>query len=106
MIIQLKFNIVKFITLEIEEVYHHTYSDQLDDVSSTYTKKAVYANKGATNIADPSSTINPLSHVVGKQRGEQYKDKYLFTFVSLSYTFHTPHCPNPDVNDGFEIFDR
>ena len=102
----LKFNIAKSITLEIEEVYHHTYSDHLDDVSSTYTGKAIYVNNNPTNIADPSNPANPLSHLPGKQRGEQFKDKYLLTFISLSYTFHTPHCPNPDVDDGFEIFDK
>ena len=102
----LKFNIAQAITLEIEGIYHHTYTDYLDDVSTSYTGKAIYANGKPTNIADPSNPLYPLSHLTGKQRGEQFYDKYLFTMISLSYTFHSPHCPNPDVDDGFEVFDK
>ena len=102
----LKYNVMKYITFEIDLVYHHTYTDYLDDISKNYTGNPVYVNNNPTNIADPSSVSNPLSHEVGKTRGEQYKDKYLFSFISISYTFHTPHCPNPDVNDGFEVFDK
>ena len=103
---QFNFNIAKFITLEIEGVYHHTYTTYLDDISTRYQSKAVYANNNPTNIADPSNPLNPLSATSQKQRGQGFKDKFMFTFISLSYTFHTPHCPNPDVNDGFEIFDK
>jgi hypothetical protein len=98
----LKFNIFKSITLSIECMYHHTYTDYLDDVSSTYIQKKIIANKKPTNIADPSSLVNPLSDVKSKQRGDQFKDKYMFTMISLSYTFFTPHCPNPDSEDSFD----
>ncbi|MFM2049278.1 MAG: hypothetical protein RI955_1826 [Bacteroidota bacterium] len=98
----LKFNIAKSITLSVECMYHHTYTDYLDDVSSTYIQKKIIANKKPTNIADPSNLSNPLSDVKNKQRGDQFNDKYMFTMISLSYTFFTPHCPNPDSEDSFD----
>jgi hypothetical protein len=98
----LKFNIAKSVTLSIECMYHHTYTDYLDDVSNLYIQKKVQTNKKSSNFADPSNTTNPLSDVVGKQRGDQFKDKYMFTMISLSYTFFTPHCPNPDSEDSFD----
>jgi hypothetical protein len=98
----LKFNIAKSITLSVECMYHHTYTDYLDDVSTTYIQKKITNGKRPTNIADPSATINPLGDVVGKQRGDQFNDKYMFTMISVSYTFFTPHCPNPDSEDSFD----
>ncbi|MEN9523858.1 MAG: hypothetical protein RL065_2235 [Bacteroidota bacterium] len=98
----LKFNVAKSITFSMECMYHHTYTDYLDDVNSTYIQKKITNGKNPTNIADPSNTNNILSDVKNKQRGDQFKDKYFFVMLSLSYTFFTPHCPNPDSEDSFD----
>ncbi len=97
-----KYNFAKSFTFGFELAYRHVYSDYIDDVSTTYTNRYLPVNGlGSTNVADPSLIINPLSHVVGKQRGEQFKDKYLLPMLALSYTPIRKRCPYPFSGSDF-----
>jgi hypothetical protein len=102
----IKYNFAKHYTFCVDLMYHHTYTDYLDDVSTKYKAKAVVPKKMTTNIADPSNIANPLSDVKDKQRGNQYSDKFMLALFTISYTFHSNHCPNPDTENIFDRFDK
>ena len=77
-----------------------TFTDYLDDVSSTYVGASKFPSGGTTNpnyiLQDRSLEINPNSPLgrAGKQRGNSSSyDQYMMAEISLSFQFKTYRCP-------------
>jgi hypothetical protein len=71
----LKYSLTKKLGLAVEWGMRKTFTDYLDDVSTTYYQNHV------VGLSDPTGT-----HVAGEQRGNsQNKDWYNFTLLSLTY---------------------
>ncbi len=96
----IKYRLKKGLTFTIETIYHQLNTDYFDDVSSHYKGKSVM--DGFVNLTDPSDIHYRLGDVVNKQRGNQFKDALLLTYVSLSYTIVRTHCPMPST-DPLEV---
>jgi len=97
----LKLNASKHLTLGFELGYRFTFTDYLDDISSTYVDANVLLSGAngqlAAALGDRSitSTGEPIG-VEGKQRGDnQLRDAYIFSGISLSYTLRSLRCPYP-----------
>jgi len=96
-----KLNASKHLTLGFELGYRFTFTDYLDDISTTYVDPNVLlsGNNGqlAASLGDRSisSTGEPIG-VEGKQRGDnQLRDAFIFSGISLSYTLRSLRCPYP-----------
>lgn len=96
-----KFNVTKGFNVALEIGYRGTYTDYLDDVSTTYIDNSVIeaGQNGAlaAALADRSGAVvdEPIG-IEGTQRGNsQNVDAYLFTGIQLSYTFRSLKCPAP-----------
>ncbi|NDC41332.1 MAG: hypothetical protein EBZ77_07260 [Chitinophagia bacterium] len=87
-------------SIKAEVVYHKTFTDYLDDVSTTYVGADKFSSKPknatARALQDRSVELNasePLGRA-GKQRGNTSSfDQYLIANVSLSFHFTTYRCP-------------
>lgn len=91
--IGVKINVAEKIGLSVEWGMRKTFTDYIDDVSTTYADPAIL-NKGnaskttATTLADRS--IHRLDNT-GRQRGNsQNKDWYCFSGIILSFAFTKP----------------
>ncbi len=84
-----KFKIAKRFGLTIESGVRRTYTDYLDDVSTTYSDPlAIRKENGKTAaiLSDRSIERSPGGDI-GRQRGDKAKrDWYVFTGVQLTYT--------------------
>jgi hypothetical protein len=86
-------------TLGMEAGVRRTFTDYLDDVSTTYP--AFFANGDGTSelaekLSDRSAEIGEKMGIPGKQRGNtQKKDFYMFTGISITYTILREKCPHP-----------
>lgn len=96
-----KFNVSKGFNVALEIGYRGTYTDYLDDVSTTYIDNGVIEagqNGGvAAALADRSGEVvdEPIG-IEGTQRGNsQNVDAYIFTGIQISYTFRSLRCPQP-----------
>lgn len=96
-----KFNVSKGFNVALEIGYRGTYTDYLDDVSSTYIDNGVIeaGQNGAiaAALADRSGEVvdEPIG-IEGTQRGNtQNVDAYIFTGIQLSYTIRSLKCPSP-----------
>lgn len=95
-----KFWVVGGINLTLEVVDRLTFTDYLDDVSSTY----VGIDKFSLKPKDPSRALQDRSVELnqnnalgrtGKQRGNSAtRDQYLMCLFSVSWHFTTYRCPN------------
>jgi hypothetical protein len=69
--------------------FRYTFTDYLDDVSTTYVDPAVIlANKGQTavNLADPSLGLVPGQNGIGEQRGDpRFNDVYMMMLFNINY---------------------
>lgn len=96
-----KFNVANGFNIALEIGYRGTYTDYLDDVSTTYIDNGVIAsgqNGGiAAALADRSGEMgNEPIGIEGTQRGNsQDVDAYIFTGLQISYTFRSLLCPAP-----------
>ena len=86
-----KYGINKNLSIGFEMGIRYTFTDYLDDVSTSYVDPTVLVNtKGAlaANIADPSlSTINGQTNA-GEQRGDpRHKDVYMMMMFNVNYKF-------------------
>ncbi len=86
-------------TLGVELGVRKTFTDYLDDVSTTYPTN-VYSFTVPRNIAealsDRSGEVGEPIGYPGKQRGmSKKKDDFLFFGLSLSYTVLKERCPKP-----------
>ncbi len=98
-----KYNLNRKIAIGFEYGARWTFTDYIDDVSTTYVDNQwlIDANPGdngrTARMADPSIQTNddsdPLPNVTygaGDQRGEaRYNDYYMFTLVTISYKLRT-----------------
>lgn len=89
-------------TLGIELGVRKTFTDYLDDVSTTYPTN-VYSFAVQRSIAealsDRSSEVGEPIGYPGKQRGmSKKKDDFMFFGLSLSYTVLKVRCPKPSGN--------
>jgi len=97
-------------TVGFEYGYRKTFTDYIDDVSTTYfDPQTLYEAKGevgelARYFADPSNTSNPWTPVYegqtapGQQRGDPLdKDAYLFGLFTISYKLPTPSSVVPKL---------
>lgn len=90
---KIRFN--KRFGMGIEMAARKTYTDYLDDVSTTYVDKAILASNGgpeAVILADRSLTADIASN---KQRGiAGNNDWYMFTMVSLNFSWSKKYTDN------------
>jgi hypothetical protein len=96
-----KYRIKRGLTFTVETMYHFLGTDYFDDVSRNYPKTP--AMDGLVNITDPSASTYRLGDVPNKQRGNQFNDAILLTYISLSYTIVRQHCPMPST-DPLEVW--
>ncbi|MFI5218441.1 MAG: DUF6089 family protein [Bacteroidia bacterium] len=84
-----KFKIGKRFGVSIEAGARRTFTDHLDDVSTTYAKKDVLlSNYGPTSVILSDRTVDQVNdNNNDRQRGDAaHKDWYMFAGVSLNFT--------------------
>ena len=88
-----KYGITRTISIGLEYGLRYTFTDYIDDVSTTYVDPAVFGdNELAIRLADPSITGVDIPNVSGvnQQRGSSKNDDlYMFTFISINYKLNT-----------------
>ncbi|MCB0737074.1 MAG: outer membrane beta-barrel protein [Bacteroidetes bacterium] len=91
----IKWQIAERFNTTFHATYRLAFSDNIDDVSSTYfDNDALTAKNGeiAAQLADRSV----LKNKAGYQRGNSKNhDWYMFTGITISYILADPNCPNP-----------
>jgi hypothetical protein len=97
----LKWSVNKHLTLGFEVGYRSTFTDYLDDISGQYYSAEVLEagpdGAIAAGLADrsPEVTTVPIG-LEGRQRGDSREtDAYIFSGISISYTFRKFVCPFP-----------
>jgi hypothetical protein len=86
-----KYKISKNLYIGLEYGIRKTFTDYIDDVSTTYfDPNALFDNKGilATQLANPTnnSADNPKMTLPGQQRGDpRDKDAYMFAVITVYY---------------------
>jgi len=97
----IKYNLNRNVSLGIEMGYRLTFTDYLDDISGQYVDPDILIagqdGNLAWQLADRSweQSGEPV-FAEGHQRGNsRNRDAYIFTGVSLSYTFTELMCPWP-----------
>ncbi len=78
-----------------EAAYRTTFTDYLDDVSSTYVDSYLLGDGTvATALADRSGEVGDLIGDEGQQRGNSVQnDGYLLLNVGITYTIFNKRCP-------------
>ena len=96
-----KYNLTSNLTLGFEIGYRSTFTDYLDDISQNYVDPAIIRSGQngpiAAALADRSIELasEPIG-VPGRQRGDsKNNDAYIFSGISISYTFTNLLCPPP-----------
>ncbi len=98
-----KYNIIDNFNLGIELGYRNTFTDYLDDVSKVYADKDILTdNNGLISalLSDRSGEINNGVYTgeVFTERGDaSRRDFYMFTGVTISYTFTPIKCPKLSI---------
>lgn len=87
--LQIRYPISSNMALELELGFRKTFTDYIDDVSTTYyDNKEIRKNYGdvAAELADRSLPDSPAGSSMGDQRGDETeKDSYMFGILSLDY---------------------
>ncbi len=90
-----RYGISKSLNIGLEYGIRKTFTDYIDDVSGVYyDKETIRSNSGdaAAYFSDPSNGTNPNATVAGEDRGHpNYKDTYMFMFVTLNYRIADYH---------------
>jgi uncharacterized protein DUF6089 len=87
-----KYNITRTLSIGLEYGMRFTFTDYIDDVSTTYVDPAIFGDDElAIRLADPSlRTLTESGYGANDQRGDPGNDDfYMFTFVSLNYKLNT-----------------
>ena len=86
-----KIALSKDVTLAFEYGYRYTWTDYLDDVSTTYVGSEVLGDGLSAAMADRSGEVEPgYVNAVGIQRGDDsLNDAYAFFNVSLTVSMET-----------------
>lgn len=97
----LKWSMSNHLTIGLEVGYRATYTDYLDDISTQYYSIEVLETGpdglNAAALADRSIELTtvPIGEE-GRQRGDSREtDAYIFSGISISYTFRKFVCPFP-----------
>ncbi len=96
-----KYSVTSHLTLGLEFGYRFTFTDYLDDISTTYVDQQVLMSGAngttAATLADRSvAAIGEPIGTEGKQRGDvKRRDAYMIHGISISYTFRSLLCPYP-----------
>jgi hypothetical protein len=96
----LKFNITEKVNISFEVSHRYTFTDYLDDVSTTFAGANNFSGTGNASIArllqDRSYEIDPnnIIGIEGRQRGtSKQKDQYLIMEVGFSINLSSYRCP-------------
>lgn len=95
----IKYNISEKFNLSFEVSHRYTFTDYLDDVSTTYVGIDKFTGPAATTarlLQDRSYEIDPdnILGLEGRQRGtSKQKDQYLIAELGLSFNISTYRCP-------------
>jgi uncharacterized protein DUF6089 len=86
-----KYNITRTIGIGLEYGARITFTDYIDDVSTTYVDPAIFGdNDLARSLADPSLGEIPGLSAANSQRGNPGDDDfYMFTLISINYKLNT-----------------
>ena len=91
--IGLKYGLNRRWSIGLEFSAHKTFTDYIDDVSTTYYDKTLLRDSRgdvAAYLADPSSHENPLWTEAYQQRGDaKDKDSYMFMVINLTVKLYT-----------------
>lgn len=88
-----KYSFTSFWTLSIEGGYRKTFTDYIDDVSTTFPGRDNVSAETAP-LSDRSGEVGDAFGSKGKQRGDSLRnDDYLYVGVGLSYTLIKVKCP-------------
>lgn len=91
-----KWKIDRLWCVGLEYGIRKTFTDYIDDVSTSYVSKNIFDNDVAMNLSDPSDGTNPGWTVSGQQRGQpKYKDAYMFMTVQIVYKLRTGKSGRP-----------
>lgn len=91
----MKYNFAGKWSLIAEVGYRTAFTDYLDDVSGFYPDPEVLINETALALSDRSAErLGTSIGTPGTQRGDlRRRDSYMFTGISLTFTFLTQKCP-------------
>jgi hypothetical protein len=97
----IKYNISEKVNLSFEVTHRYTFTDYLDDVSTTYVGVNNFPLTGngptASLLQDRSYEIDPnnIIGIEGRQRGlSKQKDQYMMVEMGLSFNISTYRCPS------------
>jgi Domain of unknown function (DUF6089) len=97
----LKYNLTEKINVSFEIAHRFTFTDYLDDVSTTYAGGSNFPvgptglNSEAFNLQDRSYEVNGKPYFVeGQQRGfSKQKDQYIIGEIGFSFNLSRYRCP-------------
>ena len=96
----IKYNVTPNFNISAELSHRYTFTDYLDDVSTTYIGATRFSTTGngptAQLLQDRSYEIDPhnLIGVEGRQRGfSKQKDQYIIFEIGLSFNITSYRCP-------------
>lgn len=82
--------------ISLEYGYRQTFTDYMDDVSTTYIDKSLFGDPVAAALADRSDGTNVSWTSAGQQRGDsRYTDAYMFMNVCIVYKLRTGRSGRP-----------
>lgn len=89
-----KYNIKGNLSLIAEIGYRTAFTDYLDDISGVYPDYTAIRPASTYTIALTDRSVMPKIGLPGVQRGDfRPRDTYMFTGISLTYTFVPIKCP-------------
>ncbi len=96
-----KYNLTEKLNISFEISHRYTFTDYLDDVSTTYVGANNFPLSGngptANLLQDRSYEIDPnnIIGIEGRQRGlSKQKDQYMIVELGLSFNISTYKCPS------------
>lgn len=97
----IKYNVSENINISFEISHRYTFTDYLDDVSTTYIGANNFPNTGhnveARLLQDRSYEIDPnnVIGIEGRQRGyAKQKDQYMIAEIGISLNLSSYRCPS------------
>ena len=85
----MRFSLNKYWGIGIDLGLRQTFTDYLDDVSTTYPDPAIFNGESvATHFSNPATSDNPFNcgTCVGEQRGQpNHRDSYMFATITAGY---------------------
>jgi Domain of unknown function (DUF6089) len=92
----IKYNVNDKLNFSVQIAQRLTFTDYLDDVSSTYIGRTRFTDGSAAQLLqDRSGDKGELIGIEGRQRGwSKQKDQYLIAEVGISFNISTYNCPS------------